>query len=165
VRRQVPQAELIIAGSFLPPYRAYGEQVRGAVIDGGAAGYVHLVGHLGHEALLEAHRTSQVFLFPTYLEGSPVALAEAMASGLPAVVTDIDSTAHLIEEGVSGYRVPCGDVEALADRLVCLLKNGTACARLGEVAREVARARFSPELAAKKTYELYHQLANTGSQR
>jgi glycosyltransferase involved in cell wall biosynthesis len=165
VRRQVPQAELIIAGSFLPPYRAYGEQVRRAVTESDAADYVHLVGHLGHEALLEAHRHSQVFLFPTYLEGSPVALAEAMASGLPSVVTDIDSTAHLIEDGVTGYRVPPGDVEALADRLVRLLKDRTVCVHLGQAARQVAQARFSPERAARKTYELYQQLANRGSRQ
>ena len=87
---------------------------------------MHLVGHLGHRALVEAHRTSQVFLFPTYLEGSPVALAEAMVSGLPSVVSDIESTAHLVEEGVSGYRVPPGDVVALAERVGL---SATPCAR------------------------------------
>ena len=161
VRRAVPYADLTIAGSFLPPFRAYGEMVRRSVSDMNAASYVHLVGHLEHQALLEAHRTSEVFLFPTWLEGSPVALAEAMASGLPSVVSDVASTAHLIEDGLTGYRVPPGDVEGLAERLVHLLKDDSALMRFGQTAREAARARFLPELAARATWELYQTLAGS----
>jgi glycosyltransferase involved in cell wall biosynthesis len=159
VRRAVPNAELTIAGSFLPPFRAYGEMVRSRVLDLNAASYVHLVGHLGHEALVEAYRSSEVFLFPTWLEGSPVALAEAMACGLPSVVNDVASTAHLVEEGVTGYRVPAGDVEGLAERLAGLLQDGPTLRRFGQTARETARARFLPEVAARATWELYQVLA------
>ena len=159
VRRIVPNAQLTIAGSFLPPFRAYGDMVRRSLFDLGAAGYVHLAGHLGHSALLEAYRTSELFLFPTWLEGSPVALAEAMASGLPSVVSDIASTAHLVEEGVTGYRVPPGDVRGLAERMAGLLQDASAIRRFGHAAGEVARARFLPELAARATWQLYQALA------
>jgi glycosyltransferase involved in cell wall biosynthesis len=161
VRKQAPEAELTIAGGFTAAYKAYGELIRRYVAHIGAESYVHFCGHLEHEALLDAHRTSQVFILPSYLEASPVALAEAMAAGLPSVVSDIGSIEHLIEEGVTGYKVPAGDIKALADGITCLLQDSGLRQRLGDRARAVARARFSPELAAQKTHDLY--LLMTGS--
>lgn len=163
VRRQVPDAELYIAGAFLPAFRSYGEEVRRYVAEIGAGGYVHFLGQLDHQTLLEAYRTSQVFLFPSYLEASPVALAEAMAAGLPSVVSDIGGTAHLIEEGVTGYRVPVGDIRALAERLVLLLRDGDTCRRFGQRARQFARDHCSAELAARKTHDLYLAVAGLQS--
>jgi glycosyltransferase involved in cell wall biosynthesis len=128
------------------------------VLDIGAAGYVHFLGYLDHEALLEAYRTSQLLLFPSWQESSPVAVAEAMAAGLPSVVTDIGGTKHLIEDGVSGYRVPAGDVQALASGVLRLLQEPETCRLFGRQARDVARQRFSPELAARKTHDLYARL-------
>ena len=159
VRRRVPEAELYVAGAFLPAFRAYGEGVRRYVAGIGAEGYVHFLGSLDHDALLEAYRTSQVFLFPSYLESSPVALAEAMAAGLPSVVSDIGGTAHLVEEGMTGYRVPAGDVEALAERTVSLLRDPVLCRHLGQRARQFAREHCSAEVAARKTCDLYRQVA------
>ena len=159
VRRAVPHAELIVAGGFLSPFRAYGDAVRRYLLETDAAGYVHLVGHLAHDALVEAYRTAEVFLFPTFLEGSPVALAEAKASGLPSVVSDVPSTAHLVADGLAGCRVPPGNVQAIAEQLIYLLRDSQARSRLGQAAREIARDRFAPELAAAKTRELYLALA------
>jgi glycosyltransferase involved in cell wall biosynthesis len=155
VRQQVPHAYLILAGGVLTPFRQYGEMVRQVVVDSGADQYVHFMGHLGQRELLEAHRTSQIFLFPTYLEGSPMALAEAMTSGLPSVVSDIDSTVHLVEDGVTGYRVPVGDIQALAERITHLLLDEATRQRFGQRAREIATERFTQELAARKTRDLY----------
>jgi glycosyltransferase involved in cell wall biosynthesis len=161
VRQQVPQAQLYIAGGFTPVYQEYGDQVLRYVSDIGAEEYVHFLGHLGHEELLEAYRTSQVSLFPTYLESSSVAVAEAMAAGLPSVVSDIGGTAHMIQDGVTGYRVPVADIQTLAERTASLLLDEEACRRQGQRAREFAKAHHSAELAASKTHALYLELANS----
>jgi glycosyltransferase involved in cell wall biosynthesis len=160
VRQQVPHARLYVAGGFAPAYREYGERVRGLASEMGAGGIVHFLGQVGHETLLEAYRTSQVLLFPTYIESSSVSLAEAMAAGLPSVVSDIPGTAHMIHEGISGWRVPVGDVGALAERVVRLLQNPESCSRMGQHAREHALAHSSAESAARKTRDLYHALAS-----
>jgi glycosyltransferase involved in cell wall biosynthesis len=160
VREQVPEAELFVAGAFSTAYQDYADLVRRHVAEIGAEPYVHFCGHLGHQALLEAYRTSQVFLLASYLEASPVVLAEAMTAGLPSVVSDIGSTEHLVEEGVTGFRVPPGDFHGLADRLLRLLQDTGACQLLGQRARRLAQDRFSAELAARKTHDLYLALAS-----
>lgn len=165
VRQQVPHAHLVLAGGFLKPYRRYGDMIRQVVADSQADAYVHFMGHLGQKELLEAHRTSQVFLFPTYLEGSPMALAEAMTSGLPSVVSDIESTAHLVEDGVTGYRVPTGDIKAFAESITRLLLDDGTRHRFARRAREIASERFTQELAARKTHDLYLALCRNPSPR
>lgn len=158
VRERVPDAELCVVGPFAIPFREYGEEVRRYVAEHGAEGYVHLMGHVGHEELLEAYRSSQVFVFPSWQESSPVALAQAMAAGLPSVVSDIGGTEHLIEEGVCGYRVPPRNVDALAARIVQLLGSPDTCRLLGDRAHQIAVDRFSPQMAAQKTRDLYRGL-------
>jgi glycosyltransferase involved in cell wall biosynthesis len=161
VRQQVPYAELHIAGGFSPAYRAYGDLVRQYVAETGAEAYIRFCGQLGHEALLDAYRTSQAFLFPSYLEASPVALAEAMAAGLPSVVSDIGGTEHLIDNAVTGYRVPVGDVQAIAESAVRLLKEESLCSRLGQQARKVAKAHSTQEVSAHQTHDLYLSLIDS----
>jgi glycosyltransferase involved in cell wall biosynthesis len=158
VRQQVPNAELCVVGPFVAPFREYGDLVQRTVAQGDTRTYVHLMGHLEHAALLDAYRTSQVLLFPSWQESSPVALAQAMAAGLPSVVSDIGGTEHLIAEGETGYRVPPRDVDALAKSVVRLLSDPETCRRFGQRARQVAQARFSPGLAAQKTHDLYRRL-------
>ena len=160
VRQSVPHAELHIAGAFTPAYSEYGDLVRRTVAEAGAASYVHFLGHAGHDALLDAYRTSQVFILPSSLEASPVVLAEAMTAGLPSVVSDIGSTRHLVEEGITGYRVPAGDVRRLAGGLLNLLQDPVLCSELGQRARRVAEDRFTAQLAAQKTRDLYLALAS-----
>jgi len=159
VRQQVPYAELCVVGPFAAPFRDYGSLVKQYVTQSGGA-YVHLMGQLEHEALLDAYRTSQAFLLPSWQESSPVALAQAMAAGLPSVVSDIGGTEHLIEDGETGYRVPPRAVEALAASIVRLLSDPGARQRFGQRARQVAQARFSPELAAQKTHALYRLITD-----
>ncbi len=164
VRQDIPQAELHVAGAFTPAYKEYGDFVRRYVAEAGAGSYIHFLGHAGHDALLEAYRTSQVFILPSHLEASPVVLAEAMTAGLPSVVSDIGSTQHLVEEGVTGYRVPTWDINALAARIIHLLDNPGTCRLFGDRAHQLAIAHFSPQVAAQKTHDLYLRLT-TDDQR
>lgn len=159
VRQQVAHAELHVAGGFSPAYAEYGEQVRQYVAESGAEDYVRFLGHLGHDGLQEAYRSSQVFFFPSLVEASPVALAEAMATGLPSVVSDIGGTEHLVEDSMSGYRVPAGDVQAFAERIVHLLQDDDARQRQGRQARSLAESRCSSQAAACKTHDLYLSLS------
>jgi glycosyltransferase involved in cell wall biosynthesis len=71
-------------------------------------------------------------------EGVPLALVEAMMSGLPAVATDVGDIRDLVEDGVSGILVPRRDPAALADGIVTALEDETRRAELGRRAREAA---------------------------
>jgi glycosyltransferase involved in cell wall biosynthesis len=59
---------------------------------------------------------------------------------------------------VTGYRVPVGDIETLAERIVRLLEDPPACQQFGRRGREIALTRFTAERAANKTYDLYRAM-------
>ncbi len=69
------------------------------------------------------HHQSRLYVMTSRDEGLSIALAEAMASGLPAVVTDVGELGELVRDGRNGYLVPSGDADTLAERLLSLLNE------------------------------------------
>ena len=66
---------------------------------------------------LEVLRRAHVFVHPSFEDGFGYAPMEALAVGVPVIVTDQTGMAEYVQEGVNGSVVPAGDVEALAERL------------------------------------------------
>ncbi len=99
---------------------------------------VSFTGALVPAALREQLAASDVFVLASRREGLPMALLEAMAAGLPAVVTDVGEMAGVVVEG-TGRVVPTEDVGALADALGDLLADRCAARRCGRMAAERAR--------------------------
>lgn len=81
---------------------------------------VFLLGY--RENIEEILAIADVFVFPSQREGLSVALQEAMAAGLPAVVSDIRGNRELIDEGLGGYRVEANDYKAWADTIDKIIK-------------------------------------------
>ena len=92
---------------------------------------------------------------PSLREGYGMAAAEAMAHGRPVVASATGGLLDLVEDGVTGLLVPPGDVPALRAAIERLLGDRELRARLGEAAREHARERLSPDVAAEATIAAY----------
>jgi O-antigen/teichoic acid export membrane protein/glycosyltransferase involved in cell wall biosynthesis len=101
-----------------------------------------LIEHLGPAPLekrVKFFKQADLFVLPTYAEGMPVSVLEAMAAGLPVISTRVGGIPELIEDGVEGYLVAPGDVEALANRITRLIRDPSERRRMGERARAKAR--------------------------
>lgn len=83
-----------------------------------------------------------VFALPSYREGMPRSIIEAMAGGKPVVATDIRGCREEVVEGETGYLVPVGDSRVLARRLTEVLSDPGLARRMGEQGRLRAVARF-----------------------
>jgi glycosyltransferase involved in cell wall biosynthesis len=83
---------------------------------------------------------SRVYVLSSDSEGVPLALMEAMMSGLPAVATDVGDIRDLVLDGVNGFLVPRRDPDALADRIVAVLADETTRLALADRARSAALA-------------------------
>ena len=104
---------------------------------------VRWMGTLANAALLELYAQQDVFVLPTRFEGFPVALVEAMAAGLPAIVSDIPSgVPEIIEDGVNGERPPVGDARAFAAAIARLDRDRGCLESMSAQARRVVVNRF-----------------------
>ena len=80
---------------------------------------------------------------PSYTEGLPNVVLEGLAAGLPVVATAVGGTPELVQDGVSGYLVPPGDPDALAERMLRVLLSGDCGRSMGEQGREYMRVHFT----------------------
>ncbi len=94
----------------------------------------HLVGN--RRDISDLLAASDLFVLPSLWEGLPMALLEAMASGLPAVVTSVSGSGQVVVDGVSGLVVPPGDVEALSTAISVMLDEPDRAQQMGRAARE-----------------------------
>ncbi|MEZ0491255.1 glycosyltransferase family 4 protein [Kineococcus sp. TBRC 1896] len=125
------------------------------IADRGLQDHVTLVGPVANEDLPALHAWSDVFCLPSFAEGVPVVLMEAMATGAPVVTTPVAGIPELVRDGVSGRLVPPGRADLLADALAALADAGAAGrARLGAAGREHVRSEFSPQLNAHRLLEV-----------
>jgi glycosyltransferase involved in cell wall biosynthesis len=85
---------------------------------------------------IPAYQRAELFVFPTLEDGSPFAVAEAMASGLPAIVTDCCGAAEWVRPGESGWVVPGRDAEALAKALEDATRRRNDLRAMGQRARD-----------------------------
>lgn len=128
------KARLEIFGSLEPALR--GMQPAGVIHHG------HLVPELYRAELARC----EVALFPTFADGGPRALFDAMAAGLCPIATANCAAPELILEGETGFLVPVGDVNALETRLHWCLDHRDELRRIGAHAREAVRRHLDPEV-------------------
>ena len=99
-----------------------------------------------------------VFVMPSYWEGLPIAVLEAMAMGLPIVATSVNGTPEAVADGESGYLVPARDAAALADRLAAIAADAGARERFGLAGRGIAAERFTIDRMVAELDALYPEL-------
>ena len=123
---------------------------------------IDLLGWIGPEARADELRRATVFALPSYAEGLPMGLLEAMAAGVPAVVTPVGGIPDAVTDGVEGFLVAPGDVDALTDRLARLLEDSALAAAMGKDARTKAES-FSAEVTLAKVEAIYRRFGFVAS--
>jgi len=103
-------------------------------------------------------KMSSAFCMLSRSEGFCNALLEAMACGVPSVVTRVGGNPEAIREGENGFMVPVEDDAAATERLLYLLRNPERAAQIGDSARTSAQTRFSAETMIKSLISLYRDL-------
>ncbi len=92
-----------------------------------------------------AIRACHVYVLPSYHEGLPRSVIEAMAIGRPILTTDVPGCRETVVEGANGFRVPSGDAERLAEKMVWFIENPDRLPQLGRASREMCEDRFDVE--------------------
>lgn len=114
------------------------EQLREVADSLGLNGKVQFPGWVAREQMPDRYAQADVFVFPSFEEGMPNVVLEAMASGLPVVATDIYAHRGLVEHGKNGFLVPVGDAEAIRHALETLAGDAALREKMGHASRSKA---------------------------
>lgn len=98
---------------------------------------------------------SDIFALPSFYEGISIALLEAMAAGLPAVVTRVGGNPEVIIDGENGFLVESGDVMGFASALTALARSATLRKRMGLASRSQVEAKFDLRKTIRKYEDIY----------
>ncbi len=149
IKKTIPDAVLTVVGDG--PDRTMIEAQSAAL---GLVEQVKFVGYQSQAAVRAYLQQSDVFVLPSFAEGVPVVLMEALMSGVPVVATQVAGVSELVEDGVNGFLVPPSDQDGLCDRIQALLLDGTLRQRLGEQGALKVRAQFDVAKESEKLAQL-----------
>ena len=136
------------------------EQVTGLLRE---KGLMHRVGHLGwcsKEQLGQILSQTMIFILPSYHEGLPMSLLEAMYAGIPCISSNVDAIPEAIESGCNGILVEPGNLDEIRNALMELAQNPEERAALGKKAHDTVCASFLLEKHVANLTALYKNLKN-----
>lgn len=155
VAKNIPEAQLTVAGCVAPEEEVkkyFASEVRGQV---------RVVPFVKREEMPAVYREHDIFVFPSLVEGMPLTLLEAMATGMPVVTTNTSGMADVVEDGVDGLLVPGADAESLRAAIERLCASSELRKQLGLAAQEKMR-RYTWKAVTKELERILLLAARSG---
>lgn len=124
------------------------------------ARHVRITGWVGGAEVRNELESARALVLPSFAEGLPVVIMEAMALRRPVITTFVAGIPELVRSGETGWLIPAGDVDALADAMTaCIDADHESLERMGETARERVLARHDIDIEAGKLVQLFRRYA------
>lgn len=153
LRMSPAPVKLVIVGAPLRSHSAYARKLRTLVRALGLEDVVLFTGY--RQDVRELMAAFDLFVLSSLLEGTPIAVLEAMSMARPVVATNVGGVAEQVVNGGTGVLVPPQDPDRLADAIVGLLTDTEARLQLGQAGRERAKSLFSVHHCVRQHEQLY----------
>lgn len=151
---QIPNARLLLAGEGLE-----WEHLNKLIVDLRLSLSIQMTGHLTRLEMESRFAKAWVQAVPSrWTEPFGIVAAEAMMRGTAVVASDSGGLTEIVQDGQTGLLVPTDDTDALAEALVCLLRNRELAERMGRAGRSVALAHYSEETFVDRFIQIYQTL-------
>lgn len=120
--------------------------------------YVEFLGWVTKEQKPELLKKSDVLVLPSYNEGLPIAILEAMSYGLPIISTNVGSIAEAVKEKENGFLIEPGDVDSLAHAMIQLTNNSILWKKESRASRNICETKFSENVFFEAVEKIYRGL-------
>ncbi|TLX21361.1 glycosyltransferase family 4 protein [Thermomonas fusca] len=137
LRHHVSDARFLLAGWIDTNPDAIGQEELDAWI---SEGTIEFLGRLGD--VRPAIAAASVYVLPSYREGTPRTVLEAMAMGRPVITTDAPGCRETVIDGDNGFLVPVKSVDALVEAMMKFIHDPTLALRMGKRSREIAEEKY-----------------------
>jgi len=148
-----PHIDLVLLGGG-----SQGARIRQILMSGGVLDRVHFGGQIGQSDLPRWYHMADIYISPSHVDGSSVSLMEALACGLPCLVSDIPGNKEWIMEGENGWLFHDGDADDLAQKILYAIKNRRSFKKMGESARRTAEQNADWKKNFGKLLETYDKV-------
>ncbi|NNE10012.1 MAG: glycosyltransferase family 4 protein [Gemmatimonadetes bacterium] len=156
-RAEVSDIKIRFAGgATIPDYK---EEIDRTVSELGLQENVAFLGNLSPAELALEYGKCELMVMVSKQETLPVAIAECMAAGKPVIASPVGGIPYIVRENETGYLVPHGEPEHLAEKIVSLLSNRRLREKMGAAAKAYARERFTMESVCDRTVAVYREIA------
>lgn len=119
---------------------------------------VYFMGAVDDQTMVQCLNAADIYVTTSLSDGTSASMLEAMACGLPVVVSDAPVYFEWVQDGINGYIAPRKNSAAVAERLIELLKNPAKCMDMGRRNLQIARERADWELNFDILEEIYETL-------
>ena len=152
---QEPSLRLTVAGCLAPP-----EQVK-SLFDPAVHSRIDVLPFVAAAEMPALYAKHDIFVFPSLMEGMPLVLLEAMATGMPVVTTETCGMMDVVQDGLQGLLVPVANATALAEAILRLVECPDLRRRLGQAAQESIR-RYTWDQVARRVEKVFTLAAQNG---
>ena len=165
VRKRIHRVTLRLIGFYPSNFEWYKKKVDYFVSQKDLSDNIQFLGPQNEIEIADELSKTNCLLVTSKQETAPMVISEAMAAGKPVVAMDVGGIRYMVQDGVTGYLVPPGDTQAMAERVVRILEDETLRRTMGEAARKEALQRFHPDLVARKTLAVYEKILHLEHKR
>ena len=137
LKKKYPDIRFLLAGDLASNPTSLSREELDELVAEGFVEYLGLVDNIS-ETLAKV----SVFVLPSYREGTPRAVLEAMASGRPVITTDAPGCKETVVDGVNGYLVPVKAVDALVEAMEKFILNPGLIDKMGKESRKMAEEKY-----------------------
>ncbi len=148
-----------VAGEACDP--DYYKQIEAVINKHDLSGCVTLLGRIDQEAIKRELTQASVFVLPSKQENAPMAIAEAMAVGVPVISSNVCGMPYMIKDEETGFLVDPDDTDGFSDRILRLLGDEELYARMSSAAQSEALSKYHPQSVANRTIAVYKALINS----
>jgi L-malate glycosyltransferase len=131
--------------------------IRQILMGGGVLERVHFSGQISQSDMPNWYHMADLYISPSHVDGSSVSLMEALACGLPVLVSDIPANLEWVTDGQNGWVFPDGDVQALTDKILAVAARRESLPEIGRAARRSAQDRADWNRNVHKLFTAYEQ--------
>lgn len=139
VAEVVPDIKMVVAGA------GEIEQVKSKAIAEGVAEHFAFPGWVRGEQKEKLLKESDVFFLPSYTEGMPMSVLDAMGYGLPIVASNVGGIPRLVHEGENGFMREPGDTAGFAEAIIQIMTSDAMRINMGKQSMEIVKERYSLE--------------------
>lgn len=129
------------------------------VKDNNLQNIIKVHGWISGNKINEAYSNAHIYVLPSYSEGLPMSILEAMSYGLPIISTNTGGIPDSVDNGVNGFLISPGDFKELAAKILLLANNFDLMKKMGHESYKIAKNKFSVDKIIFSLQEIYSKIS------